>query len=64
MQGKRRDPGKRVKAEVHKNYRGIHLYVPLEWLKAAGVADNGSPVYYRIWASRGGSLLVRLYSEP
>jgi hypothetical protein len=63
-QGRRRDPGQRVRAEVHKRYSGIHLYVPLEWLQAAGVASNEVPVYYRLWAAPRGRLIVTLYPEP
>ena len=61
---RRRDPGRRVKAERHKRYAGIHLYVPAEWLRAAGFPEPECEVYYRIWASPEGSLLVRLYRSP
>lgn len=46
--GRRRDPGLRVKAEQHKRYKGIHLYVPSEWLQRAGLPSDGSAVYYRL----------------
>jgi hypothetical protein len=62
--GRRRDHGQRIKAEVRKRYGGIHLYVPLEWLQAAGVEGNGSPLYYRLWAAPRGRLIVTLYREP
>jgi hypothetical protein len=62
--GRRRDPGQRVRAEVHKRYAGIHLYVPLEWLQAAGIPDRDSDIYYRIWPARRGRLIVSLYREP
>jgi hypothetical protein len=62
--GRRRDPGMRVKAEQRKRYKGIHLYIPAQWLQAADLPGDGSAVYYRIWPGRGGSLLVRLYREP
>lgn len=44
--------------------RGCWLFVPAEELLAAGI-DPYAPEtpYYRVWARRGGSVLVRLYRE-
>jgi len=63
-QGRRRDPGQRVKADARKHYQGIHLYVPLEWLQRAGLGSRDPEVYYRIWAAPRGRLIVTLYREP
>lgn len=43
--------------------RGCWVYVPLEALSAAGIDPDGPPPFYRTWAGRRGSVLVRLYRD-
>lgn len=44
--------------------RGCAVYVPAEVLVAAGIdVSEGPPPYCRVWAGRGGSVLVRFYRE-
>lgn len=58
------DPGQRRQATRSARQRGCYIYIPAEILQAAGVDISGPAPYYRTWASRGGSVLLRLYREP
>lgn len=41
--------------------RGCSIYVPAEELAKAGIDLDGPPPFYRVWGSRRGSVVVRLY---
>jgi hypothetical protein len=44
--------------------RGISIYIPMVELRKAGCDPRSdAPVFYRVWGSRRGSVLVRLYRE-
>jgi len=57
------DPGLRRKATRAQRQRGCFIYLPAEVLKAAGVDPEGPAPYYRTWAGRKGSVVLRLYRE-
>ncbi len=44
--------------------RGCWLYVASEELSKAGVDPADPPPWYRVWGSRRGGLVVRLYAQP
>lgn len=60
-QAGRHDPMARRKTRRSGRERGAWLYVPAEALQRAGVDPAGPEPYYRVWAGKGGSVVVRLY---
>jgi hypothetical protein len=58
------DPGLRRKATWAQRQKGCMVYVPADVLKEAGIDPEGPTPYYRTWAGKGGSVLLRLYREP
>ena len=57
------DPARRRKAQRSQREKGCWVYIPAEKLQVAGYAETGLTPYYRVWAARGGSVVVRLYRE-
>jgi hypothetical protein len=43
--------------------RGCRVYVPAEELLKAGIDLDGPAPFYRVWGSKGGSAMIRLYRE-
>jgi hypothetical protein len=43
--------------------RGCWLYIAADELVKAGVDLDAPPPWYRVWGSRRGGLVVRLYAE-
>jgi hypothetical protein len=57
----RHDAMLRRKAQRNARERGCWVYIPAETLVAAGIDPKGPVPYFRTWAGRGGSVLLRLY---
>ena len=57
------DPGLRRRAQRQGREKGCWVYIPAETLKAAGIDPGGPVPFYRTWAGRAGSVLLRLYRE-
>ena len=53
----------RRRSQRSQRERGCWVYIAAEELAKAGVALDGPAPLYRVWGSRGGSVLVRLYRE-
>lgn len=62
--GRPSDPAYRRKAQRSGAERGYWVYIPAESLRKSEVVENGLGLYYKVWASPGGSVLVRFYPEP
>ncbi len=58
------DSAARRKSKRAGRERGCWLYVPAEYLMAAGIDPLGPPPYYRVWAAPRGRFVVVLYREP
>lgn len=43
--------------------KGVDVFIPAEELRKAGVDPEGPAPAYRVWGSRNGSILVRLYGR-
>jgi hypothetical protein len=63
MAGRTYDHGERRRSLRKGRERGCSVYVAAEELRRAGIDPSGPPPFYRVWGSRGGSILVRLYKE-
>ena len=61
---KRRDPAQRLRVTRGRRDKGIRVYIDAQSLRRSGIPDNGTDIYYRLWGTPGGSVLVRLYLEP
>ena len=59
----RYDHAMRRQSQRNGRERGCWVYIPAEELVKAGVSPFGPAPYYRVWGSRRGSVLVRLYGE-
>lgn len=59
----RYDHGLRRRATRVQRQRGVRVYIPMEELEKAGFSPDAPPPFYRVWGSRRGSVLVRLYRE-
>jgi len=57
------DPGLRRKAIRSQRQKGCFVYLPADVLKAAGIDTEGPVPFYRTWAGKGGSVVLRLYRE-
>jgi hypothetical protein len=55
------DAARRRRSLRKQRERGCSVYIPADVLEAAGFAPNEPPPFYRVWGSRRGSVLVRLY---
>lgn len=67
MQGKRGRPvdqAARKRALTWGTEKGIRVYIPAESLRKAGVPEDASSLYYRLWAAPRGRVIVRVYTEP
>lgn len=60
----RRDPGQRIKAQRRGRQRGCYLYIDAGSLRKAGIDPEGPTPYYRLWAGKRGSVVLRLYPCP
>ncbi len=58
------DAGLRRKATRAAREKGCSIYIPAEILRVAGIDPEGPTPYYRTWAAKRGSVLIRLYREP
>lgn len=56
-----RDQGQRIKATRNGRQKGIRVYIDSESLRKLGIDPDGPAPYYRIWAGRRGSCVIRLY---
>jgi hypothetical protein len=59
----RYDPARRRRTIRRGRERGCWLYVAAEELLRAGIDPYGPAPFYRVWGSRRGSVVVRLYRE-
>jgi hypothetical protein len=58
------DSGRRRKATRAARQKGCFVYIPAEVLEGAGVDPKGPTPWYRTWAGKGGSVMLRLYDRP
>jgi hypothetical protein len=55
------DHAQRRRALRKQREKGCSIYIDAGALRRAGIDPDGPPPFYRTWAGRGGSVLVRLY---
>lgn len=56
------DYARRRRATRTGRQKGCYIYVPADELVKAGIDPDGPPPEYRLWGTRGGGLMGRLYA--
>lgn len=59
----RHDPIAARQGQRRGREKGLRIYLSAAELRAAGIDPNGPAPTFRVWARRGGSVLVRLYGD-
>lgn len=60
----RYDRARRKQAVRKGAERGCWLFVPAAELTKAGIDPHEPPPFYRVWGTKRGGLVARLYREP
>lgn len=63
MNSQQYDPAARRRAQRAGRQRGCSIYIPVDELEKAGIDPDGPPPLYRVWGTKGGGLMVRLYAD-
>jgi hypothetical protein len=63
MGSNRYDYAKRRQGRRKQRERGIHVYITGDELSAAGFDPHGPPPFYRVWGTKRGGVMIRLYKK-